>query len=462
MLKFIRGKSQQVSVERQKLQRELFGFRKTVQHGFPHKPTAIAYDPEQRLMAIGTQTGALKVFGRPGVEFYGQHTASNSGVNSPGTPTSSTSAGGDVAVQLLEWVPGTGRVLSLTTANQLTLWEPAGFALVPIKTLPFDGKLKKISSLCCARANDLVWIGTEGGNVYPFDLDTFTVKEPVIYHDVVLEQVPATYKLNPGAIECVRQVEDNQLLIAYNRGLTVLWDLEQSSVVRSFVAPGHGQSVGLHVSPDRETFTWYHADGSYATWQLASEEMPDNEQYVPYGPDPCKAINRLVRTCRGNDEVVIFSGGMPRSSYGDHQCVSVHCADGSKVALDFTSKVIDFFVTLDKPAEEGGDEDHTANEGDQGRVLVVLLEEELVAYDLSQAKLPAIRTPYLHSIHASAVTCNHIVSQVRGTVGDVHDYVGKGLVGRINCGLAEGFAIRIGGFVFSPLYRIQWDRGKLM
>ena len=416
MLKFIRGgKSQQVSVERQKLQKELFAFRKTVQHGFPHKPTAVAFDPVQKLMAIGTQTGALKVFGRPGVEFYGQHTATNSGVSPSGSAGagSTSSTGGDVAVQLLEWVPGSGRVLSLTTANQLTLWEPAGFALVPIKTLPFDGKLKKISSLCCSRANDLVWIGTEGGNVYPFDLQTFTVKEPVIYHDVVLEQVPASYKLNPGAIECVRQVpgQDNHLLIAYNRGLTVLWDLEQSSVVRSFVAPGHGQSVGLYVAVDGESFTWYHADGSYATWQLDSEELPENETYVPYGPDPCKSINRLVRTCRGNDELVVFSGGMPRSAYGDHQCVSVHCADGSKVALDFTSKVIDFFVTVDTPE----DEEEAEFSADQGRVLVVLLEEELVAYDLSQPKLPAIRTPYLHSIHASAVTCNHIVSQVRRT-----------------------------------------------
>lgn len=407
MLKFIRGKSQQVSVERQKLQKDLFAFRKTVQHGFPHKPTAVAYDPEQRLMAIGTQTGALKVFGQPGVEFYGQHTVTGSAGVPNGTGSATASA--DVAVQLLEWVPGSGRVLSLTTANQLTLWEPAGYALVPIKSLPFDGKLKKISSLCCSRANDLVWIGTEGGNVYPFDLTTFNVKESVIYHDVVLEQVPATYKLNPGAIECVRQVpeHDNWLLIAYNRGLTVLWDLKESSVVRSFVAPGHGQSVGLHVSLDGETFTWYHADGSYATWRLDDEELPENENYVPYGPDPCKSINRLVRTCRGNDELVVFSGGMPRSAYGDHQCVSVHCADGSKVALDFTSKVIDFFVTVDKPEEE--EQQHGV---EQGRVLVVLLEEELVAYDLSQAKLPAIRIPYLHSIHASAVTCNHIVSQV--------------------------------------------------
>lgn len=60
--------------------------------------------------------------------------------------------------------------------------------MVPIKSLPFDGKLKKVSSLCCSYLKDIVWIGTEGGNVYQFDLASFTIREPVIYHDVVLEQ----------------------------------------------------------------------------------------------------------------------------------------------------------------------------------------------------------------------------------------------------------------------------------
>ncbi|CAD6998863.1 unnamed protein product [Ceratitis capitata] len=319
MLKFIRGKGQQPSAERQRLQKELFSYRKTVQHGFPHKPSAVAYDPISKLMAIGTQTGAIKVFGQPGVEFYGQHTLiSNSAA--------------ELNVQLLEWVYGTGRVLSLTASNHLILWEPVGATLVAIKTLPFDGKLKKVSSLCCSLNKDIVWIGTEGGNIYQFDLNSFSIREPVIYHDIVLEQVPPTYKLNPGAIESIRQLPNahNKLLIAYNRGLCVLWD-------------------------------WKHLEITA--------------------------------------EVVIFSGGMPRSAYGDHNCVSVHASDGNKVCLDFTSKVIDFFVTYQ-------------NNTDNVQVLVVLLEEEFCAYDLTDSKVPVIKAPYLHSVHASAVTCNYLASQV--------------------------------------------------
>ncbi|XP_067622732.1 lethal(2) giant larvae protein isoform X3 [Eurosta solidaginis] len=339
-------------------------------------------------MAIGTQTGAIKVFGQPGVEFYGQHTLlSNSAA--------------ELNVQLLEWVYGTGRVLSLTASNHLILWEPAGATLVPIKTLPFDGKLKKVSSLCCSLNKDIVWIGTEGGNIYQFDLKSFSIREPVIYHDIVLEQVPPTYKLNPGAIESIKQLPNahNKLLIAYNRGLCVLWDLETSSVVRAYIAPGHGQSVGLFVNASGTQFTWYHADGSYASWNLTNAEAPKNVNYVPYGPDPCKSINRLYKGKRGTADVVIFSGGMPRSAYGDHNCVSVHANDGNKVCLDFTSKVIDFFVTFQGST-------------DNVEILVVLLEEEFCAYDLTDSKVPVIKAPYLHSVHASAVTCNYLASQV--------------------------------------------------
>ncbi|XP_075153995.1 LLGL domain-containing protein l(2)gl isoform X2 [Haematobia irritans] len=388
MLKFIRGKGQQPTAERQRLQKELFSYRKTAQHGFPHKPSAMAYDPIAKLMAIGTQTGAIKVFGKPGVEFYGQHALINN-------------LGAELNVQLIEWVYGTGRLLSLTAANQLILWEPAGATLVAIKTLPFDVKLKKVSSLCCSLDKDNVWIGMENGNVYQFDLQTFSVREPVIYHDVVLQQVPPSYKLNPGAIESIRQLpnDHSKLLIAYNRGLCVLWDLETSSVIRAYIAPGHGQSVGLFVNSTGTQFTWYHADGSFATWNISSGDPPKNVNNVPYGPDPCKSINRLYKGKRGSTDISIFSGGMPRSAYGDHNCVSVHDSEGNKICLDFTSKVIDFFVTYNETS-------------DIAEVLVVLLEEELCAYDLTDPKIPPIKAPYLHSVHTSAVTCNYLASQV--------------------------------------------------
>lgn len=205
----------------------------------------------------------------------------------------------------------------------------------------------------------------------------------------------------------------NQLLIAFNRGICVLWNVSTNVLEQMYASPGHGQSVGVYIEPEGDKFTWYHTDGSYATWYIESTDPPEDEKYVPYGPESCKPINRLVRGFRGDDEVIIFSGGMPRSAYGDHNCVSVHCKDGSKVALDFTSKVIDFFVTFDD------------DEVDQAETLIVLLEEELLAYDLTNKKLQYIRQPYLYSVHTSALTCNYVVSDVSEEVFEMIKKAGE-------------------------------------
>lgn len=37
-------------------------FLQTVGHGFPHQPSALAFDPKLQLMAIGTKSGAIKMY----------------------------------------------------------------------------------------------------------------------------------------------------------------------------------------------------------------------------------------------------------------------------------------------------------------------------------------------------------------------------------------------------------------
>lgn len=40
----------------------LFPLPQTVEHGFPNQPSALAFDPELRIMAIGTRSGAVKMY----------------------------------------------------------------------------------------------------------------------------------------------------------------------------------------------------------------------------------------------------------------------------------------------------------------------------------------------------------------------------------------------------------------
>ncbi|XP_028172774.1 lethal(2) giant larvae protein isoform X4 [Ostrinia furnacalis] len=411
MLKFIRGKGQQPSAERQKLQNELFAFRKTVQHGFPHRASALAWDPLLRLAALGTATGALKVYGRPGVELYGQHTNPDS------------------AVTQIHFIPGTGRLIALCDDNSLHLWEINEKSLVELKSHSFEGKNKKISSLCVESTGKNLLLGTEGGNIYALDLNAFTVNEDVIYQDVVMQNCPEDFKVNPGAVEsvCEHPKVPSRLLIGYNRGLVVLWDRVAASPTHTFVS--NQQLESLCWNDDGEHFTSSHNDGSYVTWEVAAaaSDRPLKEPVTPYGPYPCKAISKiLTRTSVDGEEIVIYSGGMPRASYSDKYTVTVQ--QGEKhVAFDFTSRVIDFFTSTPVPPdgvplqEERPDTPaqiqlQTVNQ--VAAALVVLAEEELVVIDLCDPRWRPMRLPYLVSIHASAVTTAQLVDNVAANVYD--------------------------------------------
>ncbi|XP_068976535.1 lethal(2) giant larvae protein homolog 1 isoform X5 [Bombus flavifrons] len=396
MLKFIKGQQPtDRNCKRKKLQKDLFAFRKTVQHGFPNKPTALAWDPSLRLMIIGTASGAIKVFGRPGVEFYGQHTIES----------------GENAVTKIVALPNEGRVVSLCDDNSLHLWEINESSVVETKSLSLEGKLKKISAMCLESSGEHLLLGTEGGNIYLLNLKTFVMPDNIIYQDVVMQNVPDDYKKNPGAVEAIAEQpgHPDNILIGYNRGLMVLWNkatpgaqqlMGLFSRAQTFVSTQQLESVHW-VSETR--FVSSHNDGSYAFWSPGSDSMLESS--TPYGPFPCKAVTKiLVYPTAELGELVLFSGGMQRASYGDRHTITV-MAKGKHVVFDFTSKVIDFFTVFPKQ-EDGKDA------SDSPEALIVLAEEEIVAIDLNNPEWKMMALPYLVSLHASAVTCSQHVPNV--------------------------------------------------
>lgn len=59
-----------------------------------------------------------------------------------------------------------------------------------------------------------------------------------------------------------------------------------------------------------------------------------------------------LNLCVRRPPFLLFSGGMPRASYGDRHCITV-IHSKTHVALDFTSRIIDFFVIKDGPQNTG-------------------------------------------------------------------------------------------------------------
>ncbi|XP_044528812.1 LLGL scribble cell polarity complex component 2 [Gracilinanus agilis] len=394
MRRFLRSGHDQA---RERLKQDLFKFNKTVEHGFPHQPSALGYSPYLRIMAIGTRSGAIKLYGAPGVEFMGLHRENN-------------------AVVQIHFLPGQCQLITLLDDNSLHLWslnqrdgvselheEKFSTLRGPPGAAP---SATQITVILPHSSQELLYLGTESGNVFVEKLPSFQILEDkTISTEAVLQWLPKDTQ-HWRAFEMVEALQEHpqdpsQILIGYSRGLIVVWDLQNSRVLHHFLSSQQLENVCWQ--RDGGIIVSCHYDGSYCQWKVSNEaQHPEPLQSrVPYGPYPCKAISKIFwLTTRKGLPYVIFQGGMPRASYGDRHSISV-IHGNQETAFDFTSRVIDFTVLTE-----------TDSDFDEPYAMVVLAEEELVVIDLKTAGWPAIQAPYLASLHCSAITCSHHVSSI--------------------------------------------------
>lgn len=121
-------------------------------------------------MCIATSSGSIKVFGQPGVEFYGQHQMI------------------ECSITNVVFIPGTGRVVALCDDNSLHLWEINQSSMIAVKSQALEGKLKKISAMWVEDSGKNLLLGTEGGNIYLLDVSSFEISSDIIYQDIVMQK----------------------------------------------------------------------------------------------------------------------------------------------------------------------------------------------------------------------------------------------------------------------------------
>ncbi|POI35322.1 hypothetical protein CIB84_000926 [Bambusicola thoracicus] len=341
---------------RERLKRELFQFNKNLNKAFR--------------------------YGAPGVEFMGLHEENNT-------------------VMQIHFIPDQCQLVTLLDDNSLHLWslkqhsgacelrEDHHFTLKGPPGSPPSAT--QITAVLPHSSREVLYLGTESGNIFVVELPSFRVREDrTITSEAVLQCIPEDY-CNRRSCELVEVLREHpkspdQILIGYSRGLIVLWDWQNNKVTHHFL--GSQQLENLYWQRDGSKFISCHYDGSYTQWPVSidSRQSLPLENIVPYGQLP----------------YIIFQGGMPRASYGDRHSISV-IHGSQQTAFDFTSRVIDFFVIFSS--------EPTA-EFDDPSAMVVLAEEELIVIDLKSAGWPAVHPPYLASLHCSAITCSHHVSNI--------------------------------------------------
>ncbi|XP_075755883.1 lethal(2) giant larvae protein homolog 1 isoform X4 [Pelodiscus sinensis] len=269
--------------------------------------------------------------------------------------------------------------------------------------------ITRVTVILLKSASDVACLGTEGGGVYFLELAGFTLREDqTLYQEEILQSVPDDYRCGKslGPVESLQEhpQDSSKILIGYSRGLVIVWGQSTRTVSHLFLGNQQLESLGWERSG--RTVVSSHSDGGYMVWAIHSscqKTLQPLMSTIPYGPFPCKAINKVLwRTCESGSHFIIFSGGMPRASYGDRHCVSI-LQGQTLVTLDFTSRVIDFFTVHNTEPEE---------EFDNPSALVVLVEEELVVLDLQTPGWPTVPAPYLAPLHSSAITCSYHISNV--------------------------------------------------
>ncbi|KAM4691391.1 LLGL scribble cell polarity complex component 2 [Rhinophrynus dorsalis] len=396
MKRFLRSGQDSV---RERIKRDLFQFNKTVEHGFPHQPSALGYSSSLGLMAIGTRSGAIKIYGSPGVEFMGLHDENN-------------------AVIKISFIPNKCQLVTLLDDNSLHLWtfrqQDGTSELQEEKKFTLRGppgsppSVSQIKVLLGNSSGDRLYVGTEGGSVFSLALPSLQVlEEKTVVHEAALRGIPDEYT-DRRAFESVEALQENprnpdQLLIGYSRGLMMVWDVSAGRSVRHFL--GTQPLENVFWCRDGQQIVSCHNDGGYSQWAASGERVQESplERKVTYGPFRCKAINKITwHTSRKGNPYIIFQGGMPMASYGDRHIISV-IHGTQQTAFDFTSRIIDH-VVIPNP--------DPSSEFDDPRALLVLVEEELVAIDLQTPGWPVFQLPYLVSLHCSAITCSHHISSI--------------------------------------------------
>lgn len=358
----------------EKLQQEHFEVANLVRYGFPFRPTAIAFDLVQRLLAIGTRNGSLRILGRAGVDCHVRHES-------------------DASVTQLLFLVNEGALVSVCADDSIHLWNLRQKRPAVLHSLKFSRE--HITTCSLPFQSKWLYVGTERGNVQVVNVESFQISGYTINWNRCIE---ITTKTHPGPVVHLSDcpVDANGLLIGFETGLAVLWDLKAKQPVLRFSGQEGLRSISWH--HEGRQFVCSHYNGSLATWNTKSPSRPASVIY-PHGKDRkqerCKPIIKVEwKTVRNADSYIIFSGGLPYERPGRTPCLTVMHGNSTTV-LEMEHNIVDFTCLCETP--------YCSDYQDPYAVAVVL-QNDLVLLDLLSPGYPCFETPYPIDIHESPVT----------------------------------------------------------
>ncbi|XP_034068766.1 syntaxin-binding protein 5-like isoform X13 [Gymnodraco acuticeps] len=357
---------------------ENFQMCKTVRHGFPYQPTALAFDPVQKILAIGSRTGGVRILGRPGVDCYCQHESGS-------------------AVLQLQFLINEGALVTACADDTLHLWNLRQRRPAVLHSLKFNRE--RITFCHLPFQSKWLYVGTERGNTHIVNIESFILSGYVIMWNKAIE---LSTKTHPGPVvhlsDCPK--DEGKLLIGFESGMIVQWDLRGKKADFRICYDEAIHSAGWH--HEGKQFMCSHSDGSLSMWNLRNTLKPFQVTF-PHGKiqkdgrkESCKPILKVeYKTSRSSEPFVIFSGGLSYDKAGRRPTLTIMHGKAITV-LEMDYPIVEFMALCETPYN---------NEVQEPYAVVVLLEKDLIVVDLTQSNYPVCENPYPMDIHESPVTC---------------------------------------------------------
>ncbi|TKY56876.1 Syntaxin-binding protein 5 [Spatholobus suberectus] len=204
---------QQQDVVQDSFQSANFDPRVVLHYGVPSTASILAFDRIQRLLAVGTLDGRIKVFGGDNIE---------------GTLISPKQA----SFKNLEVFLGNqGFLASVSSDNEIQVWD--------LKSKQIASALlweSIITAFSVIYGTSYMYIGTEHGMVYVLMFDSEDRKIKILPYYVPTNVISEAVGMSLDHVSVVRVLhrpcsDGNRLLIAYENGLMVLWDVSEDQIV---------------------------------------------------------------------------------------------------------------------------------------------------------------------------------------------------------------------------------------
>ncbi|XP_026151512.1 syntaxin-binding protein 5-like isoform X2 [Mastacembelus armatus] len=357
---------------------ENFQLCKTVRHGFPYQPTALAFDPVQKILAIGSRSGGIRILGRPGVDCYCHHESGS-------------------AVLQLQFLINEGALVTACADDTLHLWNLRQRRPAILHSLKFNRE--RITFCHLPFQSKWLYVGTERGNTHIVNIESFILSGYVIMWNKAIE---LSTKTHPGPVVHLSDSpkDEGKLLIGFESGTIVQWDLRGKKADFRIYYDEAIHSVSWH--HEGKQFMCSHSDGSLTLWNLRNTSKPFQVTF-PHGKiqkdgrkESCKPILKVeYKTSRNSEPFVIFSGGLSYDKAGRRPTLTIMHGKAITV-LEMDHPIVEFMALCETPYN---------NEVQEPYAVVVLLEKDLIVVDLTQSNFPVFENPYPMDIHESPVTC---------------------------------------------------------